>query len=133
MSVISFKDVGLSYPNGFQALKALSVRIEPGEFVAVIGRSGAGKSTLLKAINRTVAVTSGEAHVLEYDLRGLNQRNLKELRSRIGFIFQQFNLVKNLTALDNVKHGRLAKVGLLRSLLNFYPEEDIRLAKEALD
>ncbi len=132
MSVLNFKDVELVYPNGFHALKSLNLEIGRGEFVAIIGRSGAGKSTLLRAINRTVPVTSGSAKVLNFNLVGLPQRELKALRSQIGFIFQQFNLVKNLSVLHNVLHGRLSHVGTLASLLGLYPKEDIRLAKEAV-
>ena len=132
-SVIRFDDANLVYPNGFQALKKVDLTIQPGEFVAIIGRSGAGKSTLLRAINHTVAMSSGQAEVLGHNIRTLPRRELKELREDIGFIFQQFNLVKNLTALDNVLHGRLSHVGILRSLFGFYPAEDRNLAAESLN
>jgi phosphonate transport system ATP-binding protein len=133
MSVINFKKVELVYPNGFHALKAVDFDVQQGEFIAVIGRSGAGKSTLLRAINRTNAVTGGEATVLEQDLFRVNSAQLRELRGQIGFIFQQFNLVKNLTALQNVLHGRLSHVGTFRSLFGFYPAQDRQLAAEALN
>lgn len=133
MAVIDFKGVDLIYPNGFHALKEIDCQVEEGEFVAIIGRSGAGKSTFLRALNRTIPVTSGQAHVLEYNLRATSGRKLVKLRSQIGFIFQQFNLVRNLSAQQNVLHGRLAHVPLLRSLLGLYPAEDRRLAEEALE
>jgi phosphonate transport system ATP-binding protein len=132
-SVIHFEDVDLIYPNGFQGLKKVTLDVKAGEFVAIIGGSGAGKSTLLRAINRTVAITGRKADVLEFDLLTIKAKQFKHLRREIGFIFQQFNLVKNLTALDNVKHGRLAYVGTLRSLFNFYPQHEIELAKETLN
>jgi phosphonate transport system ATP-binding protein len=132
-SIIDFKNVNLVYPNKFHALKNINLNVKPGEFVAVIGRSGAGKSTLLRAINKTIPVTSGNAQVLGQNLLSCEGGNLRNLRSKIGFIFQQFNLVKNLTALQNVLHGRLATVGLLRSLLGFFPAGDIKAAKDALN
>src|SRR5687768_8580328 len=110
MSVIHFKGADLVYPNGFHALHSLDLTVGPGEFIAIIGRSGAGKSTLLRAINKTVPITSGDAKVLNHDLIRMKNRELKTLRSEIGFIFQQFNLVKNLTVLQNVLHGRLSHV-----------------------
>lgn len=132
-SVIHFENVDLTYPNGFQGLKKITLDIKKGDFVAIIGRSGAGKSTLLRAINRTVPVTGNKAEVLDFDLLSLGSKRLRLLRGQIGFIFQQFNLVKNLTALDNVKHGRLSHVGPLRSIFNIFPAEEIQLAREALD
>jgi phosphonate transport system ATP-binding protein len=133
MAIIEFDKVDLVYPNGFHALKEITCKIEPGEFVAVIGRSGAGKSTFLRALNRTIEVTGGRADAMGYDLRAIKGRQLVKLRSQIGFIFQQFNLVKNLSAKANVLHGRLAHVPLWRSLLGLYPEADLKLAEEALN
>jgi len=132
MSIVNFKGVELIYPNGFHALHDINLEIRSGEFIAIIGRSGAGKSTLLRAINRSVAVTGGSATVLDYNLRDLNNTALRKLRSRIGFIFQQFNLVKNLSALANVLHGRLSHVAAFPSLFNFYPEADMKLARDSL-
>ncbi|MBS1983855.1 MAG: phosphonate ABC transporter ATP-binding protein [Bdellovibrionales bacterium] len=133
MSVIHFEGADLVYPNGFHGLKTIDLDIKAGEFIAIIGRSGAGKSTLLRAINRTIDLTGGKAQVLDHNLRNMPRAELKKLRGDIGFIFQQFNLVKNLTALDNVLHGRLAHVGLVRSMLGLYPESERRLAQEALN
>jgi phosphonate transport system ATP-binding protein len=131
--VINFSNVDLVYPNGFHALKNINFKVYPGEFVAIIGRSGAGKSTLLRAINKTISPTSGKASVLQQNLFSANPGDLRKLRGRIGFIFQQFNLVKNLTVKDNVLHGRLSKTGFLRSMLGFYKEEDRKAAREALE
>ncbi len=133
MAVIDFSQVDLIYPNGFQGLKKINLQVKEGEFVAIIGRSGAGKSTLLRTINRTIAPTSGKAIVLDKDLMSISNSELRELRGKIGFIFQQFNLVKNLTAMQNVLHGRLSQTGLFRSLLNIFPAEAKKLAMEALN
>jgi phosphonate transport system ATP-binding protein len=130
--VIDFQNVDLVYPNGFHALKNLNFQVEPGEFIAIIGRSGAGKSTLLRAINKTISLTKGNAKVLETNLSTITPRNLRKLRGKIGFVFQQFNLVKNLTVLQNVLHGTLSNVGFLRSMLGFYPKKSIDAAIQAL-
>jgi phosphonate transport system ATP-binding protein len=132
MELISFQEVDLVYPNGFHALKKINLEVKAGEFIAIIGRSGAGKSTLLRAINRMAALSGGKAKVLDHDLRHLTMKELRKLRSEIGFIFQQFNLVKNLSAEANVLHGRLSFVSVLRSLFGFYPANDVKLAHEAL-
>ncbi len=130
---IEFKGAELTYPNGFKALKEITLSVKPGEFIAIIGRSGAGKSTLLRAINRTNPISGGQGEVLGFNLRSMHTKDLRSLRSHIGFIFQQFNLVKNLTAHDNVLHGRLSHVATIPSLFGFYPLEDRRLASEALN
>lgn len=115
------------------ALDQVNVEIEQGEFVAVIGLSGAGKSTFLRSINGTNPPTSGHLEVLNKRVEQLSPKELIELRKQIGFIFQQFNLVKNLSALQNVLVGRIAYVPLWRGLSGMYPESDIALAREALD
>jgi phosphonate transport system ATP-binding protein len=132
MHVIDFKDVDLIYPNGFCALKKINFQVKAGEFVAIIGRSGAGKSTLLRALNRTIPITSGSASVLQKNLSTINSSGLRNLRSNIGFIFQQFNLVKNLSVLQNVLHGRLANVSFFRSLFGWYSSLDKTAAFEAI-
>ena len=132
-ALIDFQGAQLVYPNGFHALKDIHLKVEKGEFVAIIGRSGAGKSTLLRAFNGMNKVTDGQAQVLGLNLLTVPQNELRTLRGQIGFIFQQFNLVKNLSALQNVLHGRLSHVGTFRSLFAAYPAEDVRLAKAALD
>jgi len=131
--VVNFKNVELVYPNGFHALKNINLEIRPGEFVAIIGRSGAGKSTLLRAINRTIETTGGSAEVLGMAVERIPQKDLVKLRRQIGFIFQQFNLVKNLSAMANVLHGRLGHVSKFPSLVGIYPSSDRKLAREALD
>jgi len=115
------------------ALKDVNVEVKPGEFIAVIGLSGAGKSTFLRAINGVNVPTAGHMEVLGLAVESLTRQQLVQLRSRIGFIFQQFNLVKSLTAIQNVLVGRVAYVPRWRSLSGCWGDENTRLAKEALD
>jgi phosphonate transport system ATP-binding protein len=115
------------------ALDGIDVRVDAGEFVAIIGLSGAGKTTLLRLVNATLAPTAGELRVLGQDVGRLDERGVRDLRRQIGFIFQQFNLVKNLSALQNVLVGRVAYAPLWRTLTGWYAREDVELARLALD
>jgi phosphonate transport system ATP-binding protein len=92
---------------GVAALHAVTVSIEPGEFVAIIGRSGAGKTTLLRCLSGAVPPTEGRVAFDGEDLSGFSAHGLRRHRARVGMIYQQFNLVKRLRVLDNVLVGRL--------------------------
>lgn len=95
------------YPNGTVALKNVSVSVNTCDFCVVIGLSGAGKSTMLRCMNRLIRPTSGQIALLGEDVTNVNGTQLKQVRRRVGMIFQQFNLVRRLTVLDNVLVGRL--------------------------
>ena len=85
--MIQFTDVAKVYPNGTVGLKDVNLRIDDGEFIAIIGRSGAGKSTLLRSINRMHPITSGNLNIDDVDVEKLSSRELRRLRRRIGMIF----------------------------------------------
>jgi len=92
------------------ALVDVSAAIEPGQFVAIIGKSGAGKTTLLRCLSRALPVTGGSIRFDRVDLGGLRGRALRAHRARVGMIYQQFNLVKRLRVVDNVLIGRLGRL-----------------------
>ena len=89
------------------ALEDVSTTIAPGEFVAVIGRSGAGKTTLLRCVSRATGVTRGAIRFGDTDLATLRGPALRAYRSLVGMIYQQFNVVRRLSVMDNVLVGRL--------------------------
>jgi phosphonate transport system ATP-binding protein len=106
---------------------------EPGEFVALLGPSGAGKTTLLRCIARLLDPDAGEIIAAGHPMHRLHGRALRMARREIGFIFQQFNLVRRRSAIGNVLAGRLAAVPLWRVVLGHYPVEDRNAAYAALD
>lgn len=131
--MIEAKGLGVVFPNGTEALRDINVTIDDGEFVAVIGLSGAGKSTFLRTLNGLVRPTSGTVRVGGVEVNRLSGRSLAQFRRTVGFIFQQFNLVTRLTALENVLHGRLGYLPTWRGVLGLYSERDYELAAGYLD
>ncbi|HBD01881.1 MAG TPA: phosphonate ABC transporter ATP-binding protein [Lachnoclostridium sp.] len=131
--MIEFNQVGKKYPNGFHALKDVNLKIEQGEFVAIIGLSGAGKSTLLRTINRMHDITEGTLTVDGTDAMQLKGKELRRFRRRIGMIFQSFNLVTRTLVINNVLMSKVPELPFLKALFGIYPKEDKLGALEALD
>jgi phosphonate transport system ATP-binding protein len=119
-TTVEVQHVAKIFPNGYQALHDVSFRLMGGEFVCVIGRSGAGKSTLLRCMNGLIPITSGSVRIDDVDLATLSESARLKMRRRIGFIFQEFNLVGRLTAMQNVLTGRLGYLNVLEALLGYY-------------
>ena len=121
------------YPNGTQALKDVSFQVEDGEFLAVIGLSGSGKSTLLRCINRLIEPTSGRVLWNDVDVTAASASDLRTIRRQIGMVFQQFNLVKRSSVLENVLSGRLGYVAPYQSLFNYFSPADQKRALDNLE
>jgi len=100
--MIEFRNVSKVYPNGVVALNNIDLFIEKGEFVFILGQSGAGKSTLFKLLTLEERVTEGVIHVGNYDLTKVKNRQIPYLRRRMGVVFQDFRLIPNLSAYENV-------------------------------
>jgi putative ABC transport system ATP-binding protein len=106
--VVELTGVTKLYPGGVVALAGVSLTIEYGELVAIVGPSGSGKSTMLHVIGTLDRPTDGTVHIAGYDVARLSDRQLSALRSsRVGFVFQHFHLAAGVTAVDNVADGLL--------------------------
>lgn len=112
------------YTKGRAALHDVSFSLRRGELVSVIGPSGAGKSTLLRCINRMIESNAGSIVFDGKDVTGLHRRELRRLRCRISMIFQHYNLVYRLTAIENVLHGRLGHKSTVAGMLGIYSEAE---------
>jgi phosphonate transport system ATP-binding protein len=114
------------------ALDGVDLSIRPGEFVVILGPSGAGKTTFLRTLNRLVEPTAGTVRINGRAVTGAPPPALRAARREVGMIFQQFNLVRRLSVLDNVLTGRLGYAPTLASLTGRFPERDRALARASL-
>ena len=106
--MIELTEVTKVYPGGVHALGGVSLRIDRGELVAIVGPSGSGKSTMLNVLGTLDRPTSGTVRIDRYDVARLSDAGLSALRAtRIGFVFQQFHLAAGVRAVDNVADGLL--------------------------
>ncbi|SVE51579.1 uncharacterized protein METZ01_LOCUS504433, partial [marine metagenome] len=119
-----------TFPDGTRALRNISLEIKEGEFTVILGPSGSGKTTLLRTINGLVEQSSGK---VLFEGLTVTQQNLTEIRTKIGMVFQHFNLVGNLCALNNVLTGLLSKNNSFSSIFYLFNRQQKLLALEALD
>ena len=121
--MIEFKNVGKVYPNGTKGLIDVDLKIEQGEFVAIIGLSGSGKSTLIRCVNKMHEITSGELIVNDVDVKKLSGSEIRKFRRKIGMIFQSFNLVTRATVIKNVLTAFVPDLTGFRKFLGIFPKE----------
>ncbi len=100
--VIEFRHVSKTYDNGTNALRDVSIQINDGEFVFIVGSSGAGKSTFLKIIMREQVANAGSVIINDYDLNKIKKRDIPKFRRTMGIVFQDFRLIPNMSVYDNV-------------------------------
>ena len=131
--MIEFHNVSKRYPNGFEALKDINLKIGQGEFAAVIGLSGAGKSTLIRTINRMHDITGGTLTVDGINVMELQGKSLRAFRRKIGMIFQSFNLITRTTVIKNVLTAFVPELPWWRAFLGIFKKEEKIAALEALD
>ena len=122
--MIEFHNVSKRYPNGFEALKDINLKIGQGEFVAVIGLSGAGKSTLIRTINRMHDITGGTLTVDGINVMELQGKSLRAFRRKIGMIFQSFNLITRTTVIKNVLTAFVPELPWWRAFLGIFKKEE---------
>ncbi|RIX52130.1 phosphonate ABC transporter ATP-binding protein [Paenibacillus nanensis] len=131
--MIEFVNVNKTYANGTIALKDINLKIDQGEFVAVIGLSGAGKSTLIRCINRMHDISSGRLLVHNVDVAKLTGKQIRRFRRGIGMIFQSFNLVTRISVIQNVLVSFVPDLPMWRKLTGVFTREQKMKALEALD
>lgn len=137
--MILFDGVNKKYPNQAVAVENINFKIEDGEFVFLVGHSGAGKTTVLKLIIQEILPTSGSIFLDDWEVNKLSRRQLPFLRRKVGFVFQDFKLLLDRTAAENIAValeilGRSSKeqVGRVKEILkivqlekraNFFPKQ----------
>jgi len=131
--MLRIQNVSKTYPSGTQALKNVSFDVKDGEFMVVIGLSGSGKSTLLRCINRLIDPTDGKIFLDDVDVTAAPPAELRQIRRRIGMVFQQFNLVKRSSVMTNALSGRLGYVNPWMSLIGLLPQDEKKRALRALE
>ena len=134
--MIQIKQLTKTFRNT-KGLDGINATIESGEMVALIGSSGSGKSTLMRHISGLMCCdpgSSGQIEVLSHIIQrdGRLSRNARKVRTEIGVIFQQFNLVDRLSVMTNVLMGSLGRVATWRAVSNLFPLPERRLAMESL-
>ncbi len=124
MSLLELKNITKYYSGTIPALSNVSFSASEGEFISVIGSSGSGKSTLLRCINRMIEISSGEIYFDGTNSSKLPKRKLRIVRTKIGMIFQHYNLVERLTVFENVLHGRLGYKSTMAGIFGRYTKEE---------
>ncbi|SES36770.1 phosphonate ABC transporter ATP-binding protein [Salipaludibacillus aurantiacus] len=130
--VLETKDLSMVFPDGTQALKNVTLTIKKGELVSIIGPSGAGKSTFMRSLNMLNKPTDGQIVFEGENVLKARGKQLRQIRRRIGMVFQHFNLIKRSPTYQNVLHGRLGYMPSLKGGLGRFSEEDTRQALEIL-
>ena len=109
MLSLKISELSKIYPNGTIALEQISFSAHPGEGIVLLGANGSGKSTLLRCILSLETPTSGDIWIGNWQLSRLKPKQLRQMRSQVGMVFQKFNLVGSLSAFHNVLHGALGR------------------------
>ncbi len=114
-------------------LSNVNLEIKKGTMTAILGKSGAGKSTLLRTVAGLIKPSKNTILINDVDFFSLRKKDKINLRKAIGFIPQQFRLIKELSVFENVMIGRLGKLGTFASMLRIYPEKDRKVVLECIN
>lgn len=124
MPILEFENVSKIYDNVTKALDDINFTIEEGEFISIIGPSGAGKSTLLRCVNRLIDTSEGVITFDGQDITHVKGKELRNVRTKTGMIFQHYNLVDRLSVIENVLHGTLGKKSTVSGMIGHYTKAE---------
>lgn len=131
--MLRLENISVSYDKKIMAVDDISLEVDKGQIVGIIGSSGSGKSTLLKSINLLVRPIKGKIYFQGKDISHLKGKELRAVRRNIGFVFQDYNLIEESSVLQNVLIGRLGYKSSLKSILGIFTEDEYERAMKALD
>ena len=128
--MLEINNLTKTFSNGTPALKGVDLNINKGEFVSILGRSGSGKTTLLRSINGLERASGGEIYL---DNKQVNFDTINEIQNKTGMIFQEFNLINNLSAINNVLTGLLNTSNKFLSLFYLFSKSQKIEALKSLE
>lgn len=124
MDIIKVEKLCKQYIEGTKAIDNVSFNVKEKELLTIIGPSGAGKSTILRCLNKLIDYSSGKIFFENKEIKDIKKKELRNLRTNIGMIFQHYNLVERSSVLENVLHGRLGHKSSIKGALGIYSEEE---------
>ena len=128
--MLEINDLKKTFDNGTPALKGINLKVNKGEFVSILGPSGSGKTTLLRSINGLETSSGGEIY---FDHKIVNKNTISDVQKKTGMIFQEFNLVNNLSAINNVLTGLLNSSNKFLSLFYLFSKNQKIKALRSLE
>ena len=128
--MLEINDLKKTFDNGTPALKGINLKVHKGEFVSILGPSGSGKTTLLRSINGLETASGGEIY---FDHKIVNKNTISDVQKKTGMIFQEFNLVNNLSAINNVLTGLLNSSNKFLSLFYLFSKNQKIKALRSLE
>jgi len=128
--MLEINDLKKTFDNGTPALKGINLKVNKGEFVSILGPSGSGKTTLLRSINGLETASGGEIY---FDHKIVNKNTILDVQKKTGMIFQEFNLVNNLSAINNVLTGLLNSSNKFLSLFYLFSKNQKIKALKSLE
>ncbi|WP_368504174.1 phosphonate ABC transporter ATP-binding protein [Alkalihalophilus sp. As8PL] len=131
--MLEISNLTVTYPKATEpALDQVSVSMNKGEFICILGRSGAGKSTFIRCINRLVKSSAGSIQWNGTELTSLSERAMRDVRSEMVMIFQHFNLIPRMSVFQNTLTGSFGSRPAYKNLLGLFDEKELKSANQAL-
>ena len=128
--MLEIKNLKKTFESGTEALRGVNLKVKKGEFLSILGPSGSGKTTLLRSINGLESIEKGN---IFFDKEKINETYLPEVQKKTGMIFQDFNLVNNLSAINNVLTGLLNSSSKFLSMFYLFTKDQKLEALKALE